>query len=369
MLIQWTHTPLKIGFLIIVFLACFLAFLNQGSAKEKIIKIGVLTTPATGPASDVGANWIRGIKKAVEEINYRGGWNKIPLKTLVLETGDRVQIAELAAQRLIYNESVNVILSFSTASDAIAVSKLTEKNRTILLTPVASQQVFLPNSMYTFKIGPTDADIAKALVMYASDIGKFRKIALLTADRSDLKAATDLQKQYFAKKGLQPVFEQIVPRDQVDFSSTLVRIRNSNPDILCTNLEPPKLGLLLNQIHALSYSIQTINASTLPSYRDLMAIAGPQAGGHLSVSLPEPSKLGYESIYLLFNAFTKAGTYEDAEAIRKVLISGAAGVAFYDWGGQRRVSAQVVKFTASGGYDMVKDVVLDVPPDPPWEKN
>jgi ABC-type branched-subunit amino acid transport system substrate-binding protein len=110
MLIQKRKNSLLIRLSVIGLVFCFLAYSSQCIAKEKVIKIGVLAS-FTGAASDVESLWVAGIKKAVEEINYRGGWKGIPIETRVFEAGGKPELTYVAAQKMIYNESVNIILA------------------------------------------------------------------------------------------------------------------------------------------------------------------------------------------------------------------------------------------------------------------
>lgn len=354
--------------LIIVFSGCFFIFSNQSFTKEKSIKIGVLT-PLTGPAATFGGDWVQGIQKSGEEINSRGGWKGIPLELLSTDIGYKPEAAYSAAQKLIYNESVNFILGTLTIGDALSVSKLADTTKTILITPVTSSQIFSPILRYTFKVGPTDLDISKASAIYVSDISKHKKVAFITSNIPYLRNITHLQKQFFPKQGLNVVFEEVVQLDQKDFYHILAKVKNSKADILYTNLDPTRLGIVLKQIHEINLNVQTVDSAILTSYKDVFDIAGPKIEGHLSIGHPDYKKLGYDSLYLIYDAFKKAGTYQEVEEIRKVMVAEKGGVGFYGWGGPRQVTIDVVKFTAMGRKELIKDIVFDVPPDPPWGKN
>jgi ABC-type branched-subunit amino acid transport system substrate-binding protein len=276
----------------------------------------------------------------------------------------------LGAQKLIYDQSVNFILGTLTIGDALSVSKLAETTKTILITPVTSSQIFSPGLRYTFKVGPTDVDICKASAIYVSEVSKYKKIAFITSNINYLMITTNLQKQFFTKQGLKVVFEETVQWDQKNFYEILTKIKNSKADILYTNLDSIRLGLVLKQIRELGLDIQTIDSAILSSYKDVFNIAGSKIEGHLSIGYPDYKKLGYNSTHLIYDALKKAGTYKRVEEIRKVMITGTRELGgFYDWGGPRRVSVEIVKFTADGDKELIKDIVFDVPPDPPWGKN
>jgi ABC-type branched-subunit amino acid transport system substrate-binding protein len=352
--------------LITVFSGCFPIFSNLSFAEEKSIKIGVLT-PLTGPFAYFGSNWMQGIQKSAMEINSRGGWKGIPLKLLIINIDYEPEAAYSAAQRLIYNESIKFILGPLTIGDALTVSKLANITKTIHITPVTSSQIFSSNLGYTFKVGPTDLDISKVSAVYVSDISKHKRVAFITSDIPYLKNMTHLQEQFFPRHGLNVVFEEVVQFDQNDFYQTLTKIKNSKADILYANLNP-RLGIVLKQIHEINLNVQTIDSAILTPYKDVFGIAGPKIAGHLSIGHLDYEKLGYDSLYLIYDALKKTGTPE-VEEIRKAMVAEKGGAGFYDWGGPRQVAIDVVKFTAMGTKKLIKDFVLDVPPDPPWSKD
>lgn len=327
-----------------------------------------LLAPRTGRASLFGTRWQTGIEKAIKEINSRGGWNKLPLKLIVVDTKSTSKVAFYAAQELTKKKSVKVILGPISSNATKLVIRLANETKTIFITPAMDSTIFQRGSKYIFKVGPTYEDLAKIMANYCGSLGKYRTAAFITAEHALTEAITRVQKPIFKEYKIKIVAEEKVALSQRDFKEFLTKEGYSKADILSLNLVPNMIPIALLQIHAAGLKTQTIDAFVLPWYEGLVAAAGTAIGGHISADAPDYFQMGYDSVYVLFEAFKAAQSYQEVEKIRKAMITRSQGLRFYGWGGPRQVSLTLIRYNTTGQKDPISAIQYDVPPDPPWEE-
>lgn len=368
----FANMKLKNRLILLICLICLIPLLffslcplERSIGKEKSIEIGLLV-PRTGRAGLFGTRWQAGIEKAIKEINSRGGWNRLPLKLVVTDTKSTSKVAFYAAQKLIKKKSVKVILGPILSSATKLVIRLANDTKTIFITPAMDSTIFQRGSRYIFKVGPTYEHLARIMANYCGSLGKYRTAGFITAEHDLSKAITRVQKPIFKEYKIQIVAEEKVAPSQRDFKDFLTKKAYSKADIISLNLIPNMIPLALLQIHEAGLKTQTIDAFVLPWYEGLVAAAGTAIGGHLSADAPDYSKMGYDSVYVVFEAFKAAQSYQEVEKIRKAMITRSLGPRFYGWGGPRQVSLTLIRYNTTGLKDPVSTIQYDVPPDPPW---
>src|SRR3990167_3931072 len=119
---------LSLLLIILVMTAC-----QQQVAKPAVsetIKIGFIG-PLTGDTASLGTTLRDGAEIAVEEINAKGGVNGKKIEAIYEDGGCKAQGATLAAQKLINNDKVVLIIGGSCSSETLAAAPIAEEEKII----------------------------------------------------------------------------------------------------------------------------------------------------------------------------------------------------------------------------------------------
>ncbi len=207
-------------------------------AQTGPIKIGHLT-PMTGFLGALGDYASLGIKLAAEEINAAGGLMGRPID-LISEDSVNPQVASSKAQRMIERDGVALLCGEINSASALTISQVAARNQKLFLNIGARSDALRGKdcNRWTFHVDiPVTVmvnAVGQALVRDNQVRGK--RIFSLTADYlfgHDLSRAA---KKFFAANGGQPVGDELVATDVVDFSPYLLKIRQARPDLVATNL-------------------------------------------------------------------------------------------------------------------------------------
>jgi branched-chain amino acid transport system substrate-binding protein len=140
-----------------VFLCAFAALSVQAQAP---IKVG-LVVPLSGPWARQGQVMRAAAELAVEQINAGGGiaaHGNRPLELVVFDTGDSVERAKNAAQRMVADEPDLVGVTGSYLSSfTLAVTEVTERAQIPMLTLSYSDQITSRGYDYVFQTSATGA--------------------------------------------------------------------------------------------------------------------------------------------------------------------------------------------------------------------
>jgi branched-chain amino acid transport system substrate-binding protein len=125
---------------------------------QSAVKVGLIV-PLSGPWARQGQVMLVGAEMAIEHINAQGGIRSlggVPLELRVFDTGDSVERASNAAQRMVAEEPDLVGLTGSYLSSfTLAVSEVTERAQLPMLTLSYSDLITGRGFDYIFQTSPT----------------------------------------------------------------------------------------------------------------------------------------------------------------------------------------------------------------------
>lgn len=124
-------------------------------AKKPPIKIGTFLT-ASGEGAFLGAPALAALQLAIEKANKRGGVLGRKLELVFYDTGLDVQKAQIAVQRLIDVDKVDVIVGGSTTGAAMAVVPLVQQTGTPFISLANAVALVEPVRQWVFKTSHTD---------------------------------------------------------------------------------------------------------------------------------------------------------------------------------------------------------------------
>ena len=262
------RTVLKAG--VAVAGASVLGFPAIVRAQSDKIKIGHLT-PLSGFLGTVGGYARLGVNLALEEVNQAGGIMGRQVD-LIAEDSVNPSVASTKAQRLLEQDKVALLLGEINSASALTISQVAGRNQKVFFSTGARSDALRGKSCNRFMFHMDTSTTANvkgvgtALVRDKMIQGK--KLFTLTADyvfgHDLLKAA----KAFIGAHQGTLVGDELIATDVTDFSPYLLKIRQAQPDVVCSNLAGNQVTTFLKQYaeYGLKYPIVGFNLNTADAW-------------------------------------------------------------------------------------------------------
>ncbi|WP_205470641.1 ABC transporter substrate-binding protein [Breoghania sp. L-A4] len=215
-----------------------LGFPNILRAQSDVIKIGHLT-PKTGFLGALGEYATLGIQLAVDQINDAGGVNGKMLD-MISEDSINPDTATTKAQRMIERDNVDFLIGEISSASALAISQVAARNEKLFIAVGPRSDVLRGKScnkyMFCTDIPNTVMVNAVGGALKREGMVDGKKFMTLTADYvfgHDLLSAA---KNFFDANNATLVADELVATDVTDFSPFLIKVRQTQPDVVCLNL-------------------------------------------------------------------------------------------------------------------------------------
>ncbi len=242
----------KIGvFSLTLFVVLGLAMVSNAWAKDSL-KIGLLG-PMTGPSSDIGEPLMRGAKLAIEEINAKGGVDcgstKKQIELVIVDDEASPAKSVSGAQRLINKERVAVILGPANSGCALAVRRVTNPAKVLLMTPAINDTIVGPDFPFVFRSSCNYSDQVASLFKLLGD--KYSKFALLHDTTGVGEGGASSFKKALAKMGKKVSTEEKYEVNTLNLMPQITRIKNAGADFICwsgVGADAITIGKVMKQI-------------------------------------------------------------------------------------------------------------------------
>ncbi|MBV9016363.1 MAG: ABC transporter substrate-binding protein [Alphaproteobacteria bacterium] len=229
-------------------------------AQAKSVKMAMIA-PLSGPWARQGQLLRQGAEMAIDEINQKGGIQKLggaKFELVVADAGDNTEKAKNAAQRLL-SDQPDLIGGFGSwlSSFTLAVTEVTERAQLPWLTLSYSDAITNRGFKFIFQTSPTAEwqaaqTVPTAIKLAEAATGKSPKTVGLIQDNT--AAPTSFGKQLregggFADAGLKPVVDQIFTPPLSDATPLVEKVRSAKPDfLLLLTSAMPDLKLVLEKL-------------------------------------------------------------------------------------------------------------------------
>ncbi|MDR2581158.1 MAG: ABC transporter substrate-binding protein [Fibromonadaceae bacterium] len=274
---------------------CLLLLVSCGR-NEHSTTVGVLF-PLTGDIAVYG-NAIRdGILLAHEESDIK---NQIRL-IIEDDRGDTRTAMTIFNSLLLRN--ADIIIGGGMSSVAAALAPLAQQERIPMLSPTASLPSLTHSGEYFFRIWSSDNYEGRIIADYIANVVQARTAALLYVNLDYGVGIRDVFTKEFEEKGGQVVFNEGYEPGATDFRTQLVRIRNSNPDVLFIPGYFQEVANILRQAKELNLNVQIFGISSLYDER-IIQLAGEQAEGIIFTYPMYDSNSGDEIIQTFVRNFS-----------------------------------------------------------------
>lgn len=218
---------------ILTLAACSSGENADGNATgDEVIKLGLLEDHS-GDFSLIGLQKLHAAELAVEEINENGGLLGKEVQLIAPDTqSDNTKYQELA-RKLILQDEVDVLMGAVSSASREAIRPIVEQNKILYF--YNNQYEGGVASKYTFATGGVpEHQIQTLMEGLIKDYGP--KVYVIAADYNFGQISADWVYKETMANGGEIVGEEFIPLGVSQFSSTISRIKDANPDVLITLL-------------------------------------------------------------------------------------------------------------------------------------
>jgi branched-chain amino acid transport system substrate-binding protein len=235
------------------------------AAHAQDIKIGI-AGPITGPLAFLGQHIKWGAELAVDEINQAGGVLGRKFVFLMQDSACRPAEGVAAAEKLLNQDRVDVMLGDVCSGSTMAVMPVMEKAQkpfivTISTHPDISNKAGAGGNKWVFRTVAHDGMIADVV---AQKMKHLKSIAIVGEDTDYGRGAVRLMKERLPAS-VKILSEDYLKQTETDFLPILTRIRSSRPDALATYVLDQQAANLMKQYLQFGLTIPLVGRPPLGS--------------------------------------------------------------------------------------------------------
>ena len=198
--------------------------------EASTVKAGVILS-IEGIFSSIGVPERQGIELAVEQINAAGGVGGKQIELVVYDDGgDQVKAVQLA-NRLIYEDKVEVSFGPTVTPTGEMITPIFEQNGVLMIGFIAQEYVWRGTS-YIFMSLPSDGINAEAMVLHAKRHANAANIAVAYANVPYGVNGNKFIRQMAEKHGVNVVAEEKWGETDIDFTAQANRLKGEGPDAI-----------------------------------------------------------------------------------------------------------------------------------------
>jgi len=205
-------------------------------AQRQPIKIGHLI-PQSGFLSPMGEYMINAAKLAAEEINAAGGVLGRQLQ-LVAEDDMNPGVAVQKATKLIQQEKVDALLGTVSSAVCLAVMEVADRSKMLLVNTGSNSDEIRGKrcNYYTFSVEGSNSQYVNTIGRYLIKQKQYKRWYFLTSDYAFGHDLLRVSRTLLKKMGGAEIGSELIPTGTTDFSSYLLKVRNTKPDVVFQNL-------------------------------------------------------------------------------------------------------------------------------------
>lgn len=281
----------------------------QEPAGEPIL-LGV-SGPLTGPNAQYGAQWKQGFDLALDQINGSGGIKGRPLRYLFEDTQSDPKQTVAVAQKFVADKRIVAELGDFASPASMAASPIYQRAGLVQFGFTNSHPSFTNAGDFIWSNSVSQADEQPLNAAYAVKRLGFRRIAVLhlntdwgrTSKDHFTAAAKQLGAEIVATEGYLP--------EEKDFRSTLVRVRDANPDSIFLVSYYADAALIVRQARQTGLAVPAAASSSIYSPK-FVELGGDAAEGVFTAArfFPEDPRPEVQTFVTAFKA--KYGKEPDA---------------------------------------------------------
>ena len=299
-------------------------------------KIAV-TAPLTGNNAENGKNIDIAVDIAIEEINEAGGIDGVPLKKEAFDSKADPKESVDIARRLAQDDEVLAVIGDFSSSSCMAAAPIYEEAGLIQLSPSATHTDYAGMGDYQFGImGRQDGEAPfYADIIMDRYIGT-KKVGIIYLNNDWGMSVLENMESTFAKNGIEVTAKEMFSDSDTDFSASLNKIRQSNPDTICLVTFYQHAGIMVKQIRQMGWddvNIVSLGVGYSDIFSELVGSGGNgvYSGSMFVLDLDNPEDKAYHDKFVqlsgglsptVIGVCSYDATYMIAEAMKNALANG-----------------------------------------------
>jgi branched-chain amino acid transport system substrate-binding protein len=222
-------------------------------AQDLLVRIGH-AAPISGAQASYGKDNENGARLAIEDLNAAGvviGGKKARFELVAEDDAADPKQGAAVAQKMC-DAKVAGVVGHLNSGTSIPASRIYNDCGIPMVTPSATNpNLTRPGYKTTFRLMATDNALGAGLALYAADVMKLKRVAIIDDRTAYGQGVANVFKKTAAARGITIVDEQFTTDRSVDFMSILTAIKAKNPDGVFFGGMDPQAGPMLRQMEQL----------------------------------------------------------------------------------------------------------------------
>jgi branched-chain amino acid transport system substrate-binding protein len=230
--------------------------------------------PQTGPAAPWGSV-ARGSDLLFKIVNEEGGINGRKIKYFIRDDQYNPAQTKAAVKELVEREGIFAFVGGVSAACGMAVKDYLAENRIIWVGPsTAINDYVFPVNPYLFAVYPLYEDEASILTKYVVDKLGAKKIAFFYQNDAYGKSGLTGCKARLDALKMKLVEELSVEPGEKDLSSQMLRLKNSEAEVVIMWVNPTSATIALKTSATIGFKPQWVSSNTLSDFVLMNKITG-----------------------------------------------------------------------------------------------
>ncbi|MFT3718923.1 ABC transporter substrate-binding protein [Pseudorhodoferax sp.] len=285
-------------------------WVKQAAAAAAVAGMGAIAGAQTlpvvgivelsGPGATAGVNFDNGVKLAVKEINAAGGILGRKVQYTALDTQTQPGVAKGLAAKAV-DQDVPLVIG-PVFSGSILVS-MNETRRAQVPNIIGGEAAAITQqgNPYVFRASFTQAAAMPKVARYLADSLKVKTLAVIYVNNDFGKGGRDMIAKAVEAKGIRIAADISTDQGQVDFSSAVLKAKQSDADALFVYSNEEESARLLKELRKQGYDKPVVGETTLANDK-VIELAGAAANGviahvGLTADAPNPTVQAFAQRY------------------------------------------------------------------------
>jgi len=260
---------------------------SAGAQAQNVKIVGLVELTGTGATS--GTNFDNGMKLAVKEINAAGGILGRKIDYSASDTQSNPGVAKGLAEKAA-DDGAYVVMGPVFSGSILVSMAATRRAEIPNFTGGEAAAITQQGNPYVFRTSFTQSTAMPKIAGYIKDTVKAKVVDVIYVNNDFGKGGRDLINKALEARGIKVGADVSTEPGQVDFSSAVIKVKQSNGDAVFVYSNEEESARLLRELKKQGYSKPVIGETVLTSQK-VIELAGDAANGavaHVGLTADAP---------------------------------------------------------------------------------